>query len=128
MDRMKMNKKELFEECDKRGIGYMSNWTKPMLLNRLEEEDEKDAEVKRPLNIWKDIHIKKNNKKAELKWAEEKMSKIIENKRQLHKQIQEVKAEIDEIESSIKLLVKTGMFSYEERDGMMRTKMFPKEK
>ena len=127
MDRNKMKKTELFQECDDRGIGYMSNWTKPMLLNRLEEEDEKDAEVNKPMQIWNDIHIKKYNKKAELKWAEDKMSKVIENKRQLHKQIQELKTEITEIESSIKLLVDTGMFSYEEADGMMHTKMFPEE-
>ena len=42
MDRKKMKKTELFKECDRRGIGYMSNWTKPMLLSRLEEEDTKE--------------------------------------------------------------------------------------
>ena len=40
MDRKKMNKTELFKECDRRGVGYMSNWTKPMLISRLKEEDE----------------------------------------------------------------------------------------
>ena len=46
MDRKKMNKTQLFKECDRRGIGYMSNWTKPMLISRLKEEDEKDEEGK----------------------------------------------------------------------------------
>ena len=41
MDRKKMNKTELFKECDRRGVGYMSNWTKPMLISRLKEEDKK---------------------------------------------------------------------------------------
>ena len=64
MDRKKMNKTELFQECDKRGIGYMSNWTKSMLINRLEEEDVKDEQVYRPIEIWNDIHINLNNKKT----------------------------------------------------------------
>ena len=31
--------KELRVEMTKKGVGYMSNWTKPVLIKRLEEED-----------------------------------------------------------------------------------------
>ena len=63
MDRKKMNKTELFKECDRRGVGYMSNWTKPMLISRLKEEDEKDEVVHKPIEIWNDMHINLNNLK-----------------------------------------------------------------
>ena len=33
--------KQLREEMNRRSIGYMSNWTKPVLIKRLEEEDAK---------------------------------------------------------------------------------------
>ena len=128
MDRKKMKKTELFEECDRRGIGYMSNWTKPMLLSRLEEEDVKDEVVHKPIEIWNDMHIKMNNLKGQLKMSEDKMSEIISRKKDLHKHIQSLKEEIRDIETSIKLLVNTGMFSYEEHNGMIYTEMFPEKK
>ena len=128
MDRKKMKKTELFKECDRRGIGYMSNWTKPMLLSRLEEEDAKDEAVHKPIEIWNDMHIKMNNLKGQLKMSEDKMSEIISRKKDLHKHIQSLKEEIRDIETSIKILVNTGMFSYEEHNGMIYTEMFPEKK
>ena len=82
-----MKKTELFEECDRRGIGYMSNWTKPMLLSRLEEEDAKDEVVHKPIEIWNDMHIKMNNLKGQLKMSEDKMSEIISRKKYLRKKV-----------------------------------------
>jgi len=128
MDRKKMKKTELFKECDRRGIGYMSNWTKPMLLSRLEEEDAKDEVMHKPIEIWNDMHIKMNNLKGQLKMSEDKMSEIISRKKDLHEHIQSLKEEIRDIEASIKLLVNTGMFSYEEHNGMIYTEMFPEKK
>ena len=128
MDRKKMKKTELFKECDRRGIGYMSSWTKPMLLSRLEEEDAKDEAVHKPIEIWNDMHIKMNNLKGQLKMSEDKMSEIISRKKDLHKHIQSLKEEIRDIETSIKILVNTGMFSYEEHNGMIYTEMFPEKK
>ena len=128
MDRKKMKKTELFKECDRRGIGYMSNWTKPMLLSRLEEEDTKDEAVHKPIEIWNDMHIKMNNLKGQLKMSEDKMLEIISRKKDLHKHIQSLKEEIRDIETSIKILVNTGMFSYEEHNGMIYTEMFPEKK
>jgi len=127
MDRKKMKKPELFKECDRRGIGYMSNWTKPMLISRLEEEDTKDEVVQKPIEIWNDMHIQLNNLKGQLTMSEEKMSEIILRKKNVHKHIQSLKEQIRDIEASIKILVNTGMFSYEERDGMIFTEMFPEE-
>jgi len=127
MNRKKMKKTELFKECDRRGIGYMNNWTKPMLISRLEEEDTNDEAVHKPIEIWNDMHIQLNNLKGQLKMSETKMSEIILRKKDLHKHIQSLKEQIRDIEASIKLLVNTGMFSYEERDGMIFTEMFPEE-
>ena len=125
MDRKKINKTELFKECDRRGVGYMSNWTKPMLISRLKEEDEKDEVVHKPIEIWNDMHIKLNNLKGQYKMSEDSMSEIISRKKDLHKHMQGLKEQIRELESSIKVLVDTGMFSYEEHDGMIHTEMFP---
>ena len=127
MDRKKMNKTELFKECDRRGVGYMSNWTKPMLISRLKEEDKKDEVVYKPVEIWNDMHIKLNNLKGQYKMSEDSMSEIISRKKDLHKHMQGLQAQIQELESSIKVLVDTGMFSYEERDGMIHTEMFPEK-
>ena len=76
-----MNKTELFKECDRRGVGYMSNWTKPMLISRLKEEDEKDEVVYKPVEIWNDMHIKLNNLKGQYKMSEDSMSEIISRKK-----------------------------------------------
>ena len=127
MDRKKMNKTQLFKECDRRGIGYMSNWTKPMLISRLKEEDEKDEVVHKPIEIWNDMHINLNNLKGQLKMSEDSMSEVILRKKKLHEHMQALKKQIRELESSIKVLVDTGMFSYEERDGMIHTEMFPEK-
>ena len=127
MDRKKMNKTELFKECDRRGVGYMSNWTKPMLISRLKEEDKKDEVVYKPVEIWNDMHIKLNNLKGQYKMSEDSMSEIISRKKDLHKHMQGLQEQIQELESSIKVLVDTGMFSYEERDGMIHTEMFPEK-
>tara|TARA_Y100001938_G_C7773113_1_gene274212 strand:- start:55 stop:441 length:387 start_codon:yes stop_codon:yes gene_type:complete len=125
MDRKKMNKTELFQECDKRGIGYMSNWTKPMLINRLEEEDVKDEQVHRPIEIWNDIHINLNNKKNRLAGEEKTLLLMIEQKNKKAKVVEKLKIEIKELENSVKTLVDTGMFSYEEKDGMIYSVMLP---
>ena len=125
MDRKKMNKTELFQECDKRGIGYMSNWTKPMLINRLEEEDVKDEQVYRPIEIWNDIHIDLNNKKNRLAGEEKTLLLMIEEKNKKAKVVEKLKIEIKELENSVKTLVDTGMFSYEEKDGMIHSVMLP---
>ena len=127
MDRKKMNKTELFQECDKRGIGYMSNWTKPMLINRLEEEDVKDEQVHRPIEIWNDIHINLNNKKNRLAGEEKTLLLMIEQKNKKAKVVEKLKIEIKELENSVKTLVDTGMFSYEEHNGMIYTEMFPEK-
>ena len=127
MDRKKMKKTELFKECDRRGVGYMSNWTKPMLISRLKEEDKKDEVVYKPVEIWNDMHIKLNNLKGQYKMSEDSMSEIISRKKDLHKHMQGLQEQIQELESSIKVLVDTGMFSYEERDGMIHTEMFPEK-
>ena len=128
MDRKKMNKTELFQECDKRGIGYMSNWTKPMLINRLEEEDVKDEQVHRPIEIWNDIHINLNNKKNRLAGEEKTLLLMIEQKNKKAKVVEKLKIEIKELENSVKTLVDTGMFSYEEKDGMIHSVMLPDKK
>ena len=125
MDRKKMNKTELFQECDKRGIGYMSNWTKSMLINRLEEEDVKDEQVYRPIEIWNDIHINLNNKKNRLAGEEKTLLLMIEQKNKKAKVVEKLKMEIKELENSVKTLVDTGMFSYEEKDGMIHSVMLP---
>ena len=127
MDRKKMNKSELFKECDRRGVGYMSNWTKPMLISRLKEEDEKDEVVHKPIEIWNEMHINLNNLKGQLKMSEDSMSEVISRKKKLHEHMQGLKEQIRELESSIKVLVDTGMFSYEEHDGMIYTEMFPEK-
>ena len=127
MDRKKMNKTELFKECDRRGVGYMSNWTKPMLISRLKEEDEKDEVVYKPVEIWNDMHIKLNNLKGQYKMSEDSMSEIISRKKDLHKHMQGLQEQIQELESSIKVLVDTGMFSYEEHDAIIYTEMFPQK-
>jgi len=43
VDRKKNSIKEIKKEMDERGVGYMSNWSKNVLIKRLEEEDERDA-------------------------------------------------------------------------------------
>ena len=45
MNRKDNTIKQLQAECKKRGIGFMTNWTKIALTKRLEDEDKKDKEL-----------------------------------------------------------------------------------
>ena len=46
MNRKEESVKKLQEECKKRSIGFMTSWTKMALIKRLEDEDERDVEIK----------------------------------------------------------------------------------
>ena len=45
MNRKDNTVKQLQAECKKRGIGFMTTWTKLALTKRLEDEDKKDKEI-----------------------------------------------------------------------------------
>jgi len=45
MNRKDNTVKQLQAECRKRGIGFMTTWTKLALTKRLEDEDKKDKEI-----------------------------------------------------------------------------------
>jgi len=120
MNRKKMTIKELRIECAERDIGFGNNWTKPTLINRLEEEDEKDKAINNPLKIWNSLHRELNINKAKLANTEIELQKLIAEKKVLADKYDRQTNKIKELELSIKTLADTGLFgNYEEKEGMM---------
>jgi len=69
--------------------------------------------------------INLNNKKNRLAGEEKTLLLMIEQKNKKAKVVEKLKIEIKELENSVKTLVDTGMFSYEEKDGMIYSVMLP---
>ena len=127
MNRKKMTIKALRAECAERNIGFGNNWTKVTLINRLEEEDEKDKVINNPLKIFTNLHRDLNNAKAQLSYIEIDLKKLIAEKKVLAEKYDEQTNKIRELELSIKTLADTGLFGdYEEIGGMMHHDYDPK--
>ena len=115
-----MTIKELRKECAERDVGFGNNWTKPTLINRLEEEDERDKAINNPLKVWVNLHRDLNNAKAKLSYIDEELQPIVLRKNELAAQRDSQAKLIKKLELSIETLAQTGMFGdYEEKDGML---------
>ena len=102
-DRKKKTVKDLKKEMDERGIGYMTNWSKQVLLKRLIEEDERDAILS---EIIREKEMLLSNKK------EQEVSKRREIQL-LEKSIDEVNEKIDLLQADINKLCEERADSYE---------------
>ncbi len=129
MNREKMTKRELEVECTERNIGFGKNWTKPFLINRLEEEDENVKAVNNPLKIWSKLHRERNNAKARLANVTDALKKLIAEKKILAEEQQKQLTLLSELNTSIETLGKTGIFGdYYEKDGMLHHDYDPTRK
>jgi len=102
-DRKKKTAKDLRKEMDERGIGYMTNWSKQVLLKRLIEEDERDAILSQ---IVREKEMLLSSKK------EQEVSKRREIQL-LEKTIDEVNEKIDLLQGEINQLCEQRADSYE---------------
>ena len=102
-DRKKKTVKDLKKEMDERGIGYMTNWSKKVLLKRLIEEDERDAILSQ---IIREKEMLLSNKK------EQEVSKRREIQL-LEKSIDEMNEKIDLLQADINKLCEERANSYE---------------
>ena len=102
-DRKKKTVKDLRKEMDERGIGYMTNWSKQVLLKRLIEEDERDAVLS---EVIREKEMLLSSKK------EQEVSKRREIQL-LEKTIEEVNLKIDELQEEINELCIQRADSYE---------------
>ena len=102
-DRKKKTIKDLRKEMDERGIGYMTNWSKQVLLKRLIEEDERDAILSQ---IVREKEMLLSSKK------EQKVSKRREIQ-VLEKNITAVNEKIDVLQEEINQLCVERADSYE---------------
>jgi len=102
-DRKKKTVKDLRKEMDERGIGYMTNWSKQVLLKRLMEEDERDAILS---EIIREKEMLLSGKK------EQEVSKQREIQL-LEKTITKINTKIDELQEQINQLCVERADSYE---------------
>ena len=102
-DRKKKTVKDLRKEMDERGIGYMTNWSKQVLLKRLMEEDERDAILS---EIIREKEMLLSGKK------EQEVSKQREIQL-LEKTITKINIKIDELQEQINQLCVERADSYE---------------
>ncbi len=116
MKRKENSIKKLQEECKNRKIGFMTTWTKAALIKRLEDEDVRDAEMKKLKNQLKKVQDapKIASKKAQLELTEcektkteleEKIAEYHEEKVRLGKLWVQNNEKIEEIKSRIKSLI-----------------------
>ena len=102
-DRKKKTVKDLRKEMDERGIGYMTNWSKQVLLKRLIEEDERDAILS---EIIREKEMLLSGKK------EQEVSKRREIE-VLEKTIRRINRKIDKLQEEINELCEQRADSYE---------------
>ena len=93
-DRKKKTVKDLRKEMDERGIGYMTNWTKQVLLKRLIEEDERDAILS---EIIREKEMLIDGKKEQEVSKEREIQVSEKTIRKINKKIDELQAEINEL-------------------------------
>ena len=91
VSRKKNSIKELRKEMDERSVGYMTNWTKPVLIKRLEEEDERDA-------VLITVMQEKENFKITQREKAESYQRAI---KLINRNINEVTNQIDEYQENI---------------------------
>ena len=86
--------KELQAECNKRNVGFMTTWSKKALIQRLKEEDEKDAEIAELRAASEDAY--ERAKIAESKPLKDAQEKLVHEKRLLRKYEVRIKELMDE--------------------------------
>lgn len=93
-DRKKKTVKQLRKEMDERGIGYMTNWSKQVLLKRLIEEDERDAVLSEVIREKEMIINIKKEQEVSRRREIEVLEKTI---RRVNRKIDELQEEINEL-------------------------------
>ena len=99
MNRKTKTISELRKELDSKNVGYMSNWTKPVLINRLEEEDKwakykanQDDAVMAYESELDRYEIIDNELGKEIQELDEKRNKLVREKIAVHKRVEELSA------------------------------------
>tara|TARA_Y100001972_G_C7400286_1_gene208234 strand:- start:40 stop:444 length:405 start_codon:yes stop_codon:yes gene_type:complete len=93
-DRKKKTVKDLKKEMDERGIGYMTNWSKQVLLKRLMEEDERDAILSEIIREKEMLLSSKKEQEVSKRREIEVLEKTI---RRINRKIDKLQEEINEL-------------------------------
>ena len=93
-DRKKKTVKDLRKEMDERGIGYMTNWSKQVLLKRLMEEDERDAILSEIIREKEMLLSGKKEQEVSKRREIEVLEKTI---RRINRKIDKLQEEINEL-------------------------------
>tara|TARA_R100000773_G_C4118250_1_gene54982 strand:- start:38 stop:442 length:405 start_codon:yes stop_codon:yes gene_type:complete len=93
-DRKKKTVKDLRKEMDERGIGYMTNWSKQVLLKRLIEEDERDAILSEIIREKEMLLSGKKEQEVSKRREIEVLEKTI---RRINRKIDKLQEEINEL-------------------------------
>ena len=93
-DRKKKTVKDLRKEMDERGIGYMTNWSKQVLLKRLIEEDERDAILSEIIREKEMLLSGKKEQEVSKRREIEVLKKTI---RRINRKIDKLQEEINEL-------------------------------
>ena len=93
-DRKKKTVKLLRKEMDERGIGYMTNWSKQVLLKRLIEEDERDAILS---EIIREKEMLLSGKKEQEVSKRREIEILERTVRRINRKIDKLQAEINEL-------------------------------
>ena len=92
-----------------RSIGYMSNWTKPVLIKRLMEEDKKgkyqpDAQLEQFKMMYKSLELEYAELKRDFDELGNKQTRLLELNNEYAKQKASIKERMKDIEANQKFL------------------------
>ena len=101
--------KQLREEMNGRSIGYMSNWTKPVLIKRLMEEEKKgkyqpDAQLEQFKMMYKSLELEYAELKRDFDELGNKQTRLLELNNEYAKQKASIKERMKDIEANQKFL------------------------
>ena len=102
-NRKKLTIPELRKELTANDIGYMSNWTKPVLLRRLEEHDKWLDYQANQLDSFRAFEEKKENLKKRSDDLLKKMETLNNEKNEIAKERQIILDEIKKINAVLEL-------------------------
>ena len=101
--------KQLREEMTKRNIGYMSGWSKMVLIKRLMEEDKKgkyqpDAQLEQFKIMFKSLELEYEELQRDFNELGDKQTRLLELNNEYAKQKASIKERMKDIEANKKFL------------------------
>ena len=102
-NRKKLTIPQLRQELTKHNIGYMSNWTKPVLLRRLEENDKWLDYQANQIDAFQAFRDKKENLQSQADYLLKEMEALNDAKNSLAKRRVKILEEVKKLDAVLEM-------------------------